>query len=565
MNPQKLERLLEVGRSLVSELELDALLEQILEVAREVTGARYAAVGVLDERREHLSRFLTSGIDAETKAVIGDLPRGRGVLGMLISRPEPLRLDDVGAHPESYGFPVGHPPMRTFLGVPILVRGEAWGNLYLTEKEGGAFDEEDQQTIGVLADWAAVAVANARDYGAQRSRRDELERGQAAYEATLEISKALAGETDLDVILELVVKRGRALVRARSMLIGLVEGDEIVVVTAAGDLDRTVVGERLPIEGSIAGQTVRLRRSQRISGLADRAAFALRQQTGAQAGIFVPLLLRGRAIGVLSAFDRLDDGPAFGSEDERLIEAFATSAANAVATAQSVAAEGVQKAMQAAEDERRRWARELHDETLQEIGGLRVLLGAAMQTGDTEHIAEAVGHAVERLATQANVLRSLITDLHPAALDKLGLAAAVAALVDRVREREHLDVAAEVDLAYENGRRDDRLVPATELAVYRLVQEAVTNVVRHAGASRVEIAVRESDAEVTVEVRDDGEGFDADADAPGFGLIGMRERIALVGGRVAVQSVPGDGTTVRAVLPARHGGGTAPLAARVPA
>src|SRR5687768_11919081 len=112
MQPQRLERLLEVGRSLVSQLELDALLERILEVARELTGARYAAVGVLDEGRDELARFLTAGIDEEAKALIGDLPRGRGVLGLLISHPEPLRLEDVGAHPQSYGFPIGHPPMR---------------------------------------------------------------------------------------------------------------------------------------------------------------------------------------------------------------------------------------------------------------------------------------------------------------------------------------------------------------------------------------------------------------------------------------------------------------------
>lgn len=131
--PDRLERLLEVGRSLVSELDPDALLDRILATASELTGARYAALGILDEHRRELEQFLTRGIDDETFRAIGDLPRGRGVLGVLIDDPRPLRLSDVARHPRSYGFPAEHPPMRSFLGVPVLVRGEVWGNLYLTE------------------------------------------------------------------------------------------------------------------------------------------------------------------------------------------------------------------------------------------------------------------------------------------------------------------------------------------------------------------------------------------------------------------------------------------------
>ena len=135
MDETRLRRLLEVGRSLLAELDPEAVLDRLLDVAQELTGARYAAIGVLDDRREQLERFLTRGIDEETHRAIGDLPRGRGVLGVLIHDPRPLRLSDVGSHPESYGFPLAHPPMHTFLGVPIVVHGEVWGNLYLTEKD----------------------------------------------------------------------------------------------------------------------------------------------------------------------------------------------------------------------------------------------------------------------------------------------------------------------------------------------------------------------------------------------------------------------------------------------
>src|ERR687897_1354825 len=177
------ERLLEAGRSLVVELDLEVVLERLLETARELTGARYAAIGVLDAERRGLERFLTSSVDAATRAAIGDLPRGRGILGLLIDEPHPIVLSDVGSHPRSYGFPAGHPPMTTFLGVPLLIRGEAWGNLYLTEKEGGEFDERDVETITVLADWAAIAIDHAHLFRRSTERSEELERAIEGLEA----------------------------------------------------------------------------------------------------------------------------------------------------------------------------------------------------------------------------------------------------------------------------------------------------------------------------------------------------------------------------------------------
>jgi len=171
LDEHRLRRLVDVGRSLVTELDPEAVFARLLEVARELTGARYAAIGVLDERREQLERFLTAGIDEDTHRAIGDLPRGRGVLGALISDPRPLRLADVGMHAQSYGFPLAHPPMTTFLGVPLMIDGQAWGNLYLTEKAGGEFTDHDEEAAVVLADWAAIAIANARLYRTVRERK----------------------------------------------------------------------------------------------------------------------------------------------------------------------------------------------------------------------------------------------------------------------------------------------------------------------------------------------------------------------------------------------------------
>jgi two-component system, NarL family, sensor histidine kinase DevS len=158
-NHEKLRRLVDVRRILAAESDYERLLERVLEEGRAITGARHAGLGVLDEERIELGRFLTSGVDAATRESIGEPPRGRGVLGLLISDPRPLRLADVTQHPDSYGFPAGHPPMRSFLGVPIMVGGEVWGNLYFAEKEDASeFSEADERAAVVLAEWAAEAI-----------------------------------------------------------------------------------------------------------------------------------------------------------------------------------------------------------------------------------------------------------------------------------------------------------------------------------------------------------------------------------------------------------------------
>ena len=182
--------LLAAGRSLVSALDPQTVLDRILTTACEVTGARYAAIGILDERRTSLEQFLTHGIDEQTREAIGELPRGRGVLGALIRDPQPLRLDDVSQHPQSYGFPEGHPEMHGFLGVPIVLRGAVWGNLYLTEKQGGAFTEQDEEAAVILADWAATAIENARLFQANEHRSAEQERALRSLEATRDIVAA---------------------------------------------------------------------------------------------------------------------------------------------------------------------------------------------------------------------------------------------------------------------------------------------------------------------------------------------------------------------------------------
>ena len=543
---QRLRRLIDVGRSLVSEFELEAVLERVLEAAIELTGAKYAALGVLDETKTRLARFLTRGLDAETRELIGDPPHGRGVLGVLISDPRPLRLQRVSEHPRSYGFPVGHPPMESFLGAPVIVRGEPYGNLYLTDKQGGDFDEDDEEALVVLADWAAVAIENARSYSDVEERRADLERAVMTLEVSNEIARALAGETDLDRILELIVKRARALTHARSTLVLLDRGDDLVVSSVAGELSASLLRERLPVEGTVAGQVLRSGRPERLADARGRLRFALAEQTDAQSGLFVPMVLRGRAIGVLAAFDRLRDGPEFSPADERLMNGFATSAAAAVATAQTAGAETMRRSIEAQEQERRRWARELHDDTLQELAALKLLLGSLRRLENPKARAAALDEATERVTAAIGALRTLIADLRPAALDQFGLHAALEALVERVAKLDGVDVS----LRFErSGPEAARFSAQVEDAAYRLVQEALMNVAKHAHVARAEVVVRETPSSLDLVVSDSGAGFEVDADARGYGLLGMRERIALLGGTLSIETAPTQGTVIRATIP----------------
>ena len=290
-------RLVTILYELLDVDDLEEVLRRVLGAAQELTGARYAALGLLNEERDALARFLTVGLDEDERQVIGDLPRGRGVLGELIEYPQILRLADLARHPHSYGFPPGHPGMKTFLGGPIVIRGEIYGNIYLTEKVGGAeFDEADEELLLVLTEYAAIGIHHARRLDQLESRRDELDRTVAALGATSEISRALAGEVDLGPILELVAKRGRALVDARALVILLPAHDGLRVAHAAGELPEHLVGQTVD-ESSLAG----------LLGLE------------VDSGLHVPLAFRGRRVGMLVALDRLMGGPEFSAADEQLL------------------------------------------------------------------------------------------------------------------------------------------------------------------------------------------------------------------------------------------------------
>ncbi len=552
---QATQAVLRVTRSVLERLDLEVVLERLLDSARELTGAQYAALGVLNESRTGLQQFLTVGIDESTRRLIGALPSGRGVLGELIRDSQPLRIKDVGSHPYSYGFPVGHPPMSTFLGVPILVDGRPYGNLYLTEKRDGAeFSADDERAAMLLAEFAGIAIDHAKRFTDAETQRLDLERTVNALDATLQIARALSGQTEISPILELVAKRGRALVSARALVIELLVGDELELAAGAGELPAGLLGRRFPVENTVASAALRAGQSQRLADQLNRARF---EQHGlgnlgvrSDDGLVVPLMFRERRYGVLVAVDHLEQGT-FTAQHQSLLEGFAVSAAAAVATAQSAADEQRRQRLAAAEAERARWARELHDETLQALGSLRLVLSAAVRSGDPEAHHRATGQALAQLETDIATLRGLITELRPAALDQLGLEPALLALIDRFCSRG-LDVDVDVDLAFEAGQQKDRLDPELETGIYRIVQEALTNAVKHGDAQRAAVELVEHEHTLRVSVRDDGTGFEPTAATNGFGLAGMRERVELLGGELTIESAPGSGTTIAVLLPAVH-------------
>ena len=551
LDEQRLQQLIEAGRTLVSELDLEVLLERLLEVAAEMTGAQYVALGILDPSKTSLERFVTRGIDAEQHHQIGDLPRGRGVLGLLITDPKPIRLANVGSHPESYGFPPSHPVMRSFLGVPVRIRGEVFGNLYLTEKGGGRdFTEEDEATIIVLADWAAIAIDNARLYQAAEERRRALERAVRGLEVTTAIARAVGGETDIERVLELIVKRARALVHARGLTIMLAEGDDLVVAATAGEVDEGLRGMRVPSGGTVAAEVMHTIRPERVSRESARPSLASSMLgISLTSALVVPLVFRSHVLGVLTAIDRIDDGPQFNREDEELMLSFAASAATAVHTARSVGEERLRLAIEGAELERQRWARELHDETLQGLGSLQLLLSSALRQPDAERREAAVRGTLEHIGREINNLRNLITELRPAELDELGLESALESLAHRREEASGMKVVVDLDLGQANGGAPRRLDAPIENTIYRLVQEALSNAAKHAEADRVDVRVTALPNAVEVIVRDDGRGFDPSERTNGFGLVGMRERVELARGKFELDSEPFAGTTLHVVLP----------------
>jgi signal transduction histidine kinase len=537
----RLRALFAAGLAVTSELSLEALLHRLVEAAAELTGARYAALGVIDASGSQLEQFLTHGIDVDTRASIGSLPRGRGILGVLIQDAKPLRLHDLGEDPRSVGFPPAHPPMRSFLGVPILLRGVAYGNLYLTEKQGGEdFTEEDEELVRLLAGQAAVAIENARLYEASA-------RWSRQLQSLEEVGNALATESDLDRLLNLIVRRLQELLGARVVALALPIGtDDLRFAAAAGDVADELLGQTFSRSTSKSGRVFARRRSERVDSVIDDPEVnrEVTRRAAARTGMWVPLIARDRVIGVIEIHDKEGSDARFSDDDLRLAETFAARAAVAVELSQRVAQDALRRVVRAQEQERQRLARELHDETGQALTS--ILLGLKpVEDALADHPARS---AVADLRAQAvsalQDVRRLAVELRPAVLDDYGLVPALERLTEAVAEQ------AGIRVDFHSALGDARLPSDMETALYRVVQESLTNIVKHANAHNVSVSLSRRAPGVAAVIEDDGAGFDPRATREdAIGILGMRERLALLDGRLEIESRRGAGTTIVAEVP----------------
>ncbi len=526
-----LEALLSVG----SELDLSHLLRRIVESAVALVDARYGALGVVEGTR--LSEFLTVGVPAEVARRIGALPAGHGILGELIRDPRPLRLSELSEHPASYGLPPHHPPMHTFLGVPIRVRGEVFGNLYLTEKRGGAdFDADDETMLRLLAVAAGIAIDNARLYEAARRR-------QRWLAANAQIVRALLSGAPQSQVLERIVgDAGRILGADLGVLaLPVAGGADLRVAIALGVDAEAHRGLVLPVDGSFMGAA--LSTGERIS-TADirkdpRATAAARPARWRGLGpvVAVPMVTDDGVRGVL-LLARTEGAAPFSDEETAPLLAFAGQAALAL----ELAARRRDAEQIAVLEDRDRIARDLHDRAIQRLFATGMTLQSTLRFVDHPQATERITRAVDDLDETIRTIRTTIFGLRDRAAERHGLRARVADGVERAAASLGFNPSLEMA-----GPIDTEVPPAVAEEAVAVLDEALSNVARHAGARGVHVTLRAAAGTLELTVRDDGAGIAPGA--PRGGLRNLAERAGALGGTFEVGPAAGGGTRLEWRVP----------------
>jgi signal transduction histidine kinase len=526
--------LAEAGLALASERSLGAVLQRIVELAVEITGARYGALGVLGPEGR-IAQFLTTGISDEERALLPHIPVGRGILGVLITDAEPLRLARIQDDPRSVGFPDHHPPMTSFLGAPVKARGRVFGNIYLTEKAGAEeFSEDDQRAIELLAMHAGVAIENAR-------LNEEARQRELRLEAVREITAGILEGHDEDELLPLLVRRARELVGSDLSTLVVPAGPDALVVQAAdGAAAAEVLGRTFPREGSIAGDVIAEGRAVVLDDVSgdDRVDQPM-VRAGLGPAMFVPLVAHGRAFATLAVANRLT-GDAFGEEDLALVRTFAGQAAVAMEYARA------QRELQRliVVEDRERIAKELHDGVIQSLFAVGMGLQGTAGLAQDPEIGGRIEAAVEEIDRVIRDLRNYIFGLRPGILADRQLSQALQELADDFQAKSGVLTVVDVDgsvAAKLTARAGD---------IVQLVREALSNVGRHAGAVTCRVSLYRADGGAVLEIDDDGTGFDvALREGAGEGLRNLRERAESAGGRIDIHSTPAEGTVVRATFP----------------
>ncbi len=525
------ELLLEAVVSIAADLSLDGLLKRIVEIARDLAGSQYAALGVLGEGPgRRLRLFITHGMTATQVREIGDLPVGHGLLGLIIDHPEPLRLHDIAEHPASYGFPPHHPPMRSFLGVPVRVRDQVFGNLYLTEKiDEGDFTEQDERIVTALATAAGVAIENAH-------LREETARRERWLAATAEIAGLLSQSGSGDDALQIVADRARELSAADVAWVVAGNGAENLVVQvvsgAATDADAMA---RLSLEHSLASSVVRTGVAVSVEDFAghpqavDLATLLGWPRLGP--AIVVPLSGMSGVDGVLALAWVPERAAEFHAVDPGLPASFAEQAALAI---QVTRARDDQQRLAVFED-RDRIGRDLHDLVIQRLFAIGLGLQGTSRLSEKPEVTERLDSAVDDLdATIKDIRRSIF------ALGSLEDAADIQAEVTRMVERAASTLTFRPTLEFVGPVRS--AISATVAPdVLAVLGEALSNAARHARASTASVTLAVGDA-VTLTVADDGVGLPDEVVESG--LSNMRQRAEKLGGHCRVDGEPGKGTTV---------------------
>ncbi|MFD5416937.1 GAF domain-containing protein [Streptomyces sp. NPDC127069] len=538
-----LEAVVSVGR----ELDLAQVLRRIVEAAALLVDAEYGALGVIGPDGRRLAQFLTVGLTDDEIAAIGPLPAGHGLLGEVIRHPEPLRLTDLGAHSSSHGFPAHHPPMRTFLGVPIRVRDEVFGNLYLTDKRGGVdFDDEDETVITTLSVAAGVAIDNARLYeGSQRQQR--------WLRANAEITESLLSGSPRPAVLELIARRAQEITAARLANIAVpVDGlDGLLVEFAAGGEGEAQQGLVVPFDGTLSGAAHRA--GKPVTALQASGDGLCPDESGSQAregglgpAVAVPLGTAGRGGRGVLLLARAAGDPAFGEGELEPLVAFAGQAALALELAER-RRDAEQIALL---EERDRIARDLHDLAIQRLFATGMTLQSAARLVEHEGAAERVGRAVDDLDETIKIIRSTIFGLRTKDRDSgPGLRARAARAVgDAAPSLGHPPI-----LSME-GLLDTDVPPQIADHVVAVLGELLSNAARHARATRVAVALRAGRGEIVLTVADNGVGIPAQGRRSGLSNLGERARA--VGGTFTVETPDGGGSRLVWRAPLRPPAGT---------
>lgn len=534
----RMDRLIEAMLIVTSGLDIDDTLRSIVHAALELVDARYGALGVLesDQPAAELTEFVYEGIDDRTRVMIGDLPHGHGVLGLLIKQPRPIRLADLSEHPASVGFPANHPPMRSFLGVPIQVRSEVFGNLYLTEKVGGGeFTEDDEVVVQALAAAAGIAIANSRLYEEARIRQQWLE-------ATRDVAtELLSGGADHEV-LTLVAERTLALTESACTLLALAadsstvaEETELVVVAAAGICAQRLIGRHEPVRATAVGRSFREGVAVAVDTLSGETTLGNVTKLGP--ALILPLHAGHSVVGILATI-RPAGAPQLDTAAQSMVAAIADQAALALQLADT------QRRMRELDvlSDRDRIARDLHDQVIQRLFAVGLSLQNTIRRTDSAETQARLAESVDDIQTIVHDIRHSIFDLQTN----------TAADSSAYRKRLHSIVS---DMTKDTGIRTrvhlagpvTVLTPPLSDDVEAVLREALSNAVRHASATTISVELSVCD-DITIEVTDDGIGLPAEI-THRSGLANLAVRAEKHGGSCRLERRADGGTTLRWAAP----------------